>query len=281
MAHAFSRNVALSKEGLLEQRYNNTRWNLLLVAIVTLINVIFVAGDSYFLFSATLPYTISYLAALFCGVFPPEYYGDEYALWEFWPKEVFYVAIAVSVLIIGLYVLAYFMSGKNRVGWLIFALIFFGIDTLFLLGFYGIALDMILDYAFHAWIIVILSMGVKAHFDLKKLPEQPVSEVLPTEASELEGEDSRSLGMADMEVKCRVFLEAEANGCAITYRRVKKTNQLVINGQLYDEYEALVEQGHVLSATIGGHLYEAGITPAGVMFIDVDGQRLAKKLRIF
>lgn len=46
MAHAFSRNVALSKEGLLEQRYNNTRWNLLLVAIVTLINVIFVAGDS-------------------------------------------------------------------------------------------------------------------------------------------------------------------------------------------------------------------------------------------
>ena len=281
MAHAFSRNVALSKEGLLEQRYNNTRWNLLLVAIVTLINVIFVAGDSYFLFSATLPYTISYMAAVFCGVFPPEYYGDEYALWEFWPKEVFYVAIAVSVLIIGLYVLAYFMSGKNRVGWLIFALIFFGIDTLFLLGFYGIALDMILDYAFHAWIIVILSMGVKAHFDLKKLPEQPVSEVLPTEASELEGEDSRSLGMADMEVKCRVFLEAEANGCAITYRRVKKTNQLVINGQLYDEYEALVEQGHVLSATIGGHLYEAGITPAGVMFIDVDGQRLAKKLRIF
>ncbi|MBQ8718199.1 MAG: hypothetical protein IJY66_02925 [Clostridia bacterium] len=281
MAHAFSRNVALSKEGLLEQRYNNTRWNLLLVAIVTLINVIFVAGDSYFLFSATLPYTISYLAALFCGVFPPEYYGDEYALWEFWPKEVFYVAIAVSVLIIGLYVLAYFMSGKSRVGWLIFALIFFGVDTLFLLGFYGIALDMILDYAFHAWIIVILSMGVKAHFDLKKLPEQPVSEVLPTEASELEGEDSRSLGMADMEVKCRVFLEAEANGCAITYRRVKKTNQLVINGQLYDEYEALVEQGHVLSATIGGHLYEAGITPAGVMFIDVDGQRLAKKLRIF
>ena len=281
MAHAFSRNVAQSKEGLLEQRYNNTRWNLLLVAIVTLINVIFVAGDSYFLFSATLPYTISYLAAMFCGVFPPEYYGDEYALWEFWPKEVFYVAIAVSVLIIGLYVLAYFMSGKSRVGWLIFALIFFGVDTLFLLGFYGIALDMILDYAFHAWIIVILSMGVKAHFDLKKLPEQPVSEVLTTEASELEGEDSRSLGIADMEVKCRVFLQVEANGYAIIYRRVKKTNQLVINGQLYDEYEALVEQGHVLSATIGGHLYEAGITPAGVMFIDVDGQRLAKKLRIF
>ena len=281
MAHAIARNGALSKRDLLENKYKNSRWNLLLVAIVTLINVVFVAGDSYFLFSATLPYIISYFAAFFCGVFPVEYYGADYEFMEFLPMGVFYVALAISVVLIGIYVLAYFMSGKNRVGWLIFALVFFCLDTLFLFGFFGIALDMLLDYIFHAWIIVILSLGIKAHSDMKKLPAEPVAAADVAQGEGFEIADTPSLGMADMDVKCRVFLEVEANGCVITYRRVKKTNQLVINGQIYDEYEALVEQGHVLSANIGEHFYQAGITPAGVMFIDVDGQRLAKKLRIF
>ena len=87
--------------------------------------------------------------------------------------------------------------------------------------------------------------------------------------------------MADMDVKSRVFLEAQANGYTITYRRVKKTNQLVINGHVYDEYVAVAELPHVLSATLGGHRYEAGFTFNNITYIDVDGQRLAKKLRLF
>ena len=279
MANVLSRNAGLSKRERLETRYNNTRRNLLLVAVVTLINVIMVKSDMYYLFSAMLPYTIAYLAALFCGVFPAEYYEGE--VMEFFPMGVFYVAIAVALVMIGLYVLAFFMSSKGRVGWLIFSLAFFGLDTLFLLGFYGISLDMTLDYLFHVWIIVILSLGIGAHFKLKKLPAEPVVEATPGDEADLVIEDTPSLGMADMEVKSRVFLEAQANGYTITYRRVKKTNQLVINGHVYDEYVAVAELPHVLSATLGGHLYEVGTGSNSVMFIDVDGQRVAKKLRLF
>ena len=279
MANVLSRNAGLSKREQLETRYNNTRRNLLLVAVVTLLNVVIVKSDMYYLFSAMLPYTIAYLAALFCGVFPAEYYEGE--VMEFFPMSVFYVAIAVALVMIGLYVLAFFMSSKGRVGWLIFALVFFGLDTLFLLGFYGISLDMTLDYLFHVWIIVILSLGIGAHFKLKKLPEEPVIAAAPVDETGFEPEDSPSLGMADMDVKSRVFLEAQANGYTITYRRVKKTNQLVINGHVYDEYVAVAELPHVLSATLGGHRYEAGFTFNNITYIDVDGQRVAKKLRLF
>ena len=275
MAVTRLRNGTMSRRDLLENRYNSTRRNLLLVAVVTLLNVVIIKSDMYYLFSAMLPYTIAYLAALFCGVFPAEYYEGE--VMEFFPMSVFYVAIAVALVMIGLYVLAFFMSSKGRVGWLIFALV--------LLGFYGISLDMTLDYLFHIWIIVILSLGIGAHFKLKKLPEEPELAVASVEETgaeaTAESADSRPLGMADMEVKSRIFLQVEANGYTITYRRVKKTNQLLINNHVYDEYEALVEQAHVLSATLGGHLYEVGTGSNSVMFIDVDGQRLAKKLRIF
>ena len=101
------------------------------------------------------------------------------------------------------------------------------------------------------------------------------------EDAETEAEDTQPLRMADMDVKHRVFLEAQANGYTITYRRVKKTNELVISGRVYDEYTAVAELPHVLVATINGHRYEAGYTFNNITYIDVDGQRIAKKLRLF
>ena len=121
MAVTRLRNGTMSRRDMLENRYNSTRRNLLLVAVVTLLNVVIIKSDMYYLFSAMLPYTIAYLAALFCGVFPAEYYEGE--VMEFFPMSVFYVAIAVALVMIGLYVLAFFMSSKGRVGWLIFALV--------------------------------------------------------------------------------------------------------------------------------------------------------------
>jgi hypothetical protein len=283
MAVTRLRNGTMSRRDLLENRYKNTRWNILIVAIATMINVILVTGDTYFLFSAIFPYTLVYLSAYFCGVYPIEYY--EGVQIEFLSMSLFIVAMVIAIIAVGLYLLAFFLSSKRRVGWMIFALIMFILDTLFLLGFYGISLDMAIDYIFHIWVLGSLVIGIKSHFDLKKLPEEPELAVASVEETgaeaAAESADSRPLGMADMEVKSRIFLQVEANGYTITYRRVKKTNQLLINNHVYDEYEALVEQAHVLSATLGGHLYEVGTGSNSVMFIDVDGQRLAKKLRIF
>ena len=161
-----------------------------------------------------------------------------------------------------------------------------------LINFFGIYWDMILDYAFHAWIIVILSIGIHAHFKLKQLPEDADSasdthldgetvERADLEEDSYKADDSASLRTADMNVKSRILLQAQSNGKTIIYRRVKRTNELVIDGLVYDEYVALVEQAHILYAMIDGHAYEVGINAAGMMFIIVDGQRIAKKLRLF
>ena len=86
---------------------------------------------------------------------------------------------------------------------------------------------------------------------------------------------------ADEEVKARTLLEAEAAGHKIVYRRVKRVNELVIDGKVYDEYVALLEFAHTLKACVDGHTIEAGIANSGQSFIVDDGQIITQKLRFF
>ena len=300
MANVFSHNIALSERDILATKYRNARMNLLFVALVTLLNVILAAttSDTYFLFSATIPYILTFLGALLCGLYPAEYYEGLGAV-NVLPMGVFFACLAVSLIIIGLYVLAFFLSGKNRAGWMIFALVLFCLDTLTLFLYAGVSLDWLLDYIFHIWVIVILALGLRAHAKLKKLPpaasapvilqgengeimtfESASSETPPFENANSTTEDSVPLRSADMSVKQKVLLEATVNGKGILYRRVKRTNELVINGQVYDEYVALAEMPHTLAAIVDGHLYEAGYNTAHRSFIAVDGQEIASKLRL-
>ena len=99
----------------------------------------------------------------------------------------FYVALAIALIFTALYVLAFFLSSKGRYGWLIFALVFFIIDTLIMFGYYGISFDMIIDYVFHAAVIVFLAIGIKARRKLDNLPPEelvaPIVDV-PEEVNE-------------------------------------------------------------------------------------------------
>ena len=190
MAGFFNQNQGLSERAMLENKYKSARIDLLLVAIMTLVNVIFVitGSDTYFLFSATVPYLLSFLSALYCGMLSPEIYEYlDVATAEFLPAPVFYVALAIALVITALYVVAFFLSNKGRVGWLVFALIFFIIDTLVMFFYYGISFDMIIDYVFHAAVIVFLAMGIKAHRSLENLPPEelvaPIVDV-PEEVNE-------------------------------------------------------------------------------------------------
>lgn len=300
MANVFSHNIALSERDVLATKYRNARIDLLVVALATLLNVILAAttSDSYFLFSATIPYILTFYSALLCGLYPAEYYEGLGAV-NVLPMGVFFACLAISLIIIGLYVLAFFLSGKNRAGWMIFALVLFCLDTLTLFLYAGVSLDWLLDYIFHIWVIVILALGLRAHAKLKKLPpaasapvilqgengeimtfESASSETPPFENANSTTEDSVPLRSADMSVKQKVLLEATVNGKGILYRRVKRTNELVINGQVYDEYVALAEMPHTLAAIVDGHLYEAGYNTAHRSFIAVDGQEIASKLRL-
>lgn len=265
-----------------EQNYRRSRANLLFVVIATAINLLLLVtnSDLYFLFSAFIPFFITSLGMFLCGRFPAEYYEDGLSEMPFFGNSLFAVLLAISIALTLLYLLAWFMSNKNRVGWLIFALVFFSVDTLGMLLINGFAVDSIIDILFHALVIYYLIIGISAHYKLKKLPpdENEVnaenSDSVITQAS-----NSDIMRPADTEVKHRVLLEARVLDYAICYRRVNHTNELVINGNVYDEFEGAIEPAHTLTARIDGHYIEAGFNGIS-SFISVDGEKAAKKLRL-
>lgn len=279
--------VQQSPRDMLEQKYNSSRANLLLVIVFTAINMILmVAGsDTYFLFSAFVPYMMVVVGALLGGKAPEEYYEAGLLNPGAGDPTIFYVLLVIAVIILALYLVCWLLSKKNHVGWLIFALVLFVIDTVAMLLFGEIS-EMIFDIVFHAWVLFGLIGGISAHFKLKKLPEEPEEPVGAgtddEEPVEENGEETDSLPKrrADNTVKARILLEAEANGKKIVYRRVNHVNELVIDGDVYDEIEGIVEFEHTLRARLDGHVYEARFDGAAHSRIYVDGVEIAKKLRL-
>ncbi len=84
---------------------------------------------------------------------------------------------------------------------------------------------------------------------------------------------------ADTLCKYKTLLEASVDGYKICYRRVKTVNELVVNGCVYDEYKALIEFDHSLSAKIDGHTIKAGYY-SEYSYIAFDGNRIAQKKRL-
>lgn len=192
--------VHQSQHILYESKYTTARMNLLLVVAFTAINLILLVtnADVYFLFSASVPYYITGMGMLLCGRFPAEYYTGELAGMSFLDNSVFYLLLAISCILTLLYLLAWFLSSKHRVGWLIFALVFFSIDTAGMLLIEDITFASIFDILFHGWVIYYLCLGIRAHYKRINLPpeekitvpcENPSPETeCSAEASEPDGE---------------------------------------------------------------------------------------------
>ena len=259
----------------LAYRYNRARYNLLIAIIFTVINIVLLVtkSDSYFLFSATVPYFIADLGMLYAGMYPEEVYF-ELGFEPFLDSTGFAFVISIAVVVLLVYLLCFIFSKNNKSGWLIAALVFFALDTLALILLYGFDL---FDVLFHAWVIYDIACGIKAHGDLKKLPELAPEEETDT-ATALT--DSEPLYTADMSVKHRVLLQTEALGREVIYRRVNKTNELVIDGKVYVSVEMLAEPAHSLSARIDGHEIKVGYNGIFASYAELDGEVIAKKTRL-
>ncbi len=285
MAGLFNKkeNKTTTKLGALEAKYNSSINNLLLVVGFSLINIILLAINSgtYFLFSAFIPYFAVDYGMYFCGLYPEEYYYDVPDM-EFYDKSLLAVTIAVAVVSLLIYLLCWYLAKKKKVGAVIFALIIFVIDTAVMLWLTGFSTDSIFDIVIHVWVIAYLVIAIVTYFKMKKLPEEESDAVVEDEGEteSLPEGNSAILRRADEEEKARVLLEAEVPGYRIVYRRVKKTNELVVNGKVYDEYEALVEFPHTLSCVVDGHKIEVQYDNASHMYIFFDTEQIAKKLRI-
>lgn len=153
----------LSEKELLMQKVNTARYNMLLVAVLTLVNaVMLLAGaDSYFLFSASLPYHLTIIGAEFTAQTGSAIYTV--------------LSVAFLAVSVGAYVLCFFM-GKKHVGWLIAALAMFAVDTVYFLAVYmpiciaaklSVA-SIVIDLIFHGYALYYFIMAVVNSFKLKK-----------------------------------------------------------------------------------------------------------------
>lgn len=157
----------------LETKFKNSRYNLLLVVAFTLINLVLLITDTdtFFLFSAYIPYGIVDLGMLVCGKYPAEFYQQN-AIAETLDPSAFVGFVIVAAIIVLLYLACWFFSKKVKTGWLVFALIIFIIDTVALVFIFGFESDNIVDIIFHIWVIASLIMGISAGSKLKKLPPE-------------------------------------------------------------------------------------------------------------
>lgn len=281
-----SRNPNVSERQMLESKITLARNELLWVFALTMINIVMLAfgGDLYMIFSITIPFAVVDLGMMFCGKYPPEYYTEEFADMEFLPENAFWVFFVIGVILTGLLLLAYFLS-KKKIGWLAFGLAFVCVDLVFNLVYYVFSFQTVIDVVFHVIMIVSIERGLNAHGKLKKLPveDYSVSEQQESEQSApayTDIPDSAPLRIADMTAKSRTLLEYSINGHKILYRRVKRTNELVIDGYVYGEYIALAEFSHELSATLGGHKYTVGFASERQRsFLAVDSAIIFEKVR--
>ena len=183
--------VVVSQRQLLQNKYVSACNNILWVVLFTTINIILLVTNSntYFLFSAYIPYLLADLGMLFCGKYPAEIYTEELVDLPILSDSFLVVTLGIAAVILVLYFLSWVFSKKQKRGWLIFALAFFSIDTLALIFLNGFLVESIIDYVFHAWVIICLVSGLVSFSKLKKLPAEDESK-LPFEQPVLQTTDS-------------------------------------------------------------------------------------------
>lgn len=164
-------------------RFGAARSTLLSVLLFTAVNIVLLVtnANSYFLFSAFIPYAIMDYAMYFCGKYPAEFYEGDISEYYFLDNSFLVGALVVVAIILGLYLLSWLLSKKPRVGWLIFGLVFFALDTVLMLLMGGEAFHTVLDFIFHGWVLISLIGGIISYYKLKKLPAEEEAPVLQEE----------------------------------------------------------------------------------------------------
>ena len=156
----------------LQRKYNNSRAELLVVLIFTVVNLFAVSfADRYFLFAATIPMLLPLFSV---GITADPELMTEMGLMAEDATVLLIVGLVVGLILTLPYLFCWIFS-KKRGGWRVAALVFFGIDCLFLLVTFD--LSMIPDILIHAWVMFYLITGVINGFKLKKMPEdEPLPE---------------------------------------------------------------------------------------------------------
>lgn len=177
----------------LARRATSARMDVILIVALTVLNIvmIFAGIDRYFLFSASLPYYLTFFAMLYTGNLSEgmiDYAANGWTEENFLPGGFLWAAIIFSLIVVGLYTVCFFASKSKKQlpdgtaeehffgGWIITATVLFAIDTLVYIAamvlLFGFDASMLWDLAIHIYVLVTLIMGAVAAVKLEKLKRE-------------------------------------------------------------------------------------------------------------
>lgn len=154
-----------------ERSYQSARWDIMLLIALTVINlgIMLFTNESGYISAAAIPLFLVRLGKIMCGKMDNEFYEKNYPNIEFYDDSFMVGMIAIAVVIIGIYVLLWFLSKKYTVA-LIIAGSLILIDTVSMFFIYTtFDFFLIFDYAIHAMMVVMIVFGVIAGFKLRKI----------------------------------------------------------------------------------------------------------------
>ena len=180
-----SKKQEMSLRGTLERRYAVARRDIMIFIGFTLLNLflLLTKSNKFFLFSAYIPYMLVDLGMFLCGMHPEEvyeaHYEAPYHTIDFPSKGILYLLVLAAAVVLVWYLISWLRTKKAiSAGWLIFTLIYLGIDTVAkLLGEAPLSYGDIFDCVFRLWMIGSLISGIIAARDLKDLPEGSTEEI--------------------------------------------------------------------------------------------------------
>lgn len=148
----------------------SARSTLLVAVLFTVLNVVLllIGSNRYFLYSATIPYYLTFFGYMF-----DHFTVGTYTL----------TGLTMAVVPIIALALCYFLSKRDS-RWLTGATVVFGLDTAAMAAMLLWSGDVgasLLDIIFHGWVLYSLIRGVKAAGGLKNTPvsESPMEEEIP------------------------------------------------------------------------------------------------------
>ncbi len=163
----FQSNVDKNSREYLTRKVSGARGTLLMVVIFTVVNLVLLLlqADTYFLFSASVPY---YFTALGMGM--------DMGMGADGIGTFTITALVISAIILVLYFLCWLLA-KKRPGWYIVAIVLFVIDTaafLYMASQLDLLTSSIIDVVFHGWVLIELIQAVSANKKLQSMPEAVV-----------------------------------------------------------------------------------------------------------
>lgn len=163
--------LSLTKRERVETWYRNARYfimaSLLLTCLFTILSLI---RPHPFLLTLTVPHTLIVWGYLSSGRAPADVYAS-YAETGFTASvkgdATLILAVVAALLVLSLFAVCWYRSKDHHAGWIIAALVLMLVDTAAMIVIYGFPA---FGVVFHGGVIIILIIGIRAHFRLKKMP---------------------------------------------------------------------------------------------------------------